>query len=215
MSDQELTLAAAAVRSGQLIVIPTDTLYGIAADPHSSEAVRALLHAKGRGETMPPPVLAASTAEALSYADWSKVKKGAQLAAYSQAIADRYWPGPLTLIIPTSTAFGWEMGIHGPTVAVRVPDDEVTRELLRATGPLAVTSANRTGEPPALSVEAARNYFGDRVRHYVDGGRAVAGVASTILDCSVWPVRVLREGTLDCEGLLEYEEGINGISPAK
>ncbi|MFT0762775.1 L-threonylcarbamoyladenylate synthase [Actinomyces sp. F1_1611] len=189
--------ATESTRAGQLIVLPTDTVYGIGANPFDQEAVTRLLAAKGRGETMPPPVLFARADEALAVADWSRV--GERAARAAARLAQRYWPGALTLIVPTSAEFGWDLSLRGHTVAVRVPDQDQTRELLAETGPLAVTSANLTGEPPALTIEQARAYFGEKVSVYLDGGPARIGEASTIIDCSQWPPQLVRAGALDWE----------------
>ncbi len=195
------------IRDGGLIVLPTDTVYGIGANPYRQDAVTALLAAKGRGETMPPPVLAADVEAALSLADPTRLGETGMRAV--RRLAETFWPGPLTLIIPTAAPLGWDLSIRGNTVAVRVPNLESTQRLLATTGPLAVTSANKTGEDPALTVQQARAYFGDLVGYYADGGPAPIGVPSTIVDCSVWPARQLRAGALDWEEILSVLEGIN------
>lgn len=197
----EWELAQAAIRDGSLVVMPTDTVYGIGCDPYRASAVADLLGIKGRGKAMPPPVLAADVDQALALADWTLVAEEQRGAAQLRAerLARAYWPGALTLIVPTSRPFGWDMQTHGRTVAVRVPDEDLTRRLLDRTGPLAVTSANLTGRPPALTAEEARAYFGDRVRCYLDGGRAKVGEASTIINCMANPPQVIRAGALDWE----------------
>lgn len=191
------------IRSGDLVVLPTDTVYGIGADPYSRSAVSRLLEAKGRGQSMPPPVLAADWESALALADWELFpgQDGAAARLQARRLAAAYWPGALTLIVPTSRNFGWEMGTHGSTVAVRVPDQAQARELLSHTGPLAVTSANLTGKPPALTASEARSYFGHRVAHYLDGGRAREGQPSTIVDATATPLRAIRVGALDWEDI--------------
>lgn len=200
MPESTLNAAVAAVRAGKLVVLPTDTVYGIGADPFNRQAVAALLAAKGRGQTMPPPVLGAD-ASVLDLADWSLIPEGAPSPQLVKMWAQKHWPGPLTLVVPTSAPLGWDFGAFGPTVAVRVPDDTQTRELLKITGPLAVTSANLTGQPPALTVQQARDYFGDAVDTYLDGGHSPVAEASTIVDCSVNPPQLVRTGALEWESL--------------
>ena len=190
--------AQTAVAGAELIVIPTDTVYGIGADPFSPAAVSRLLAAKGRHGSSPPPVLAATTEAALAMADRGRMTEQSWEAALRLAYA--FWPGPLTLVLPT---LGWRMD----TVAVRVPGHELARRVLRQTGPLAVTSANVTGQEPALTVEQAQACFGNRVAHYVDGGPATIGVASTIADLTGWPVRILRKGALDWGAITQVLEG--------
>lgn len=195
------------VNSGALIVLPTDTVYGIGADPYSREAVSRLLAAKGREETMPPPVLAADAEAAFAFAAWDRMPKRAQLAA--RRLAHEFWPGPLTLIVPTTANLGWDLSLHGGTVAVRVPNEEATLALLRQTGPLAVTSANLSGQAAALTVDEARGYFGEAVTHYVDGGKAKLGQASTIVSLADWPAQQLRAGALDWGTVSQVLEGID------
>lgn len=198
--------ATDAIRTGKLIVLPTDTVYGIGANPLSRDAVTKLLLAKGRGETMPPPLLCADAETAMSFIDPRRLPEGALTGI--KKLTETFWPGPLTLIVPTDTNVGWETEATGDTVAVRVPDDQNARQLLQHTGPLAVTSANLTGRPPANSVGEAREYFGEKVAVYIDGGPAKIGEASTIADCSVWPPRELRAGALEWSQVLRALEGI-------
>lgn len=204
--------AISAIAGGELVVLPTDTVYGIGCDPFSAVAVARLLGSKGRGETMPPPVLAADTAQALELADWDRLPQEERDRARTavEELAAAFWPGGLTLIVPTSQPFGWDTQTHGMTVAIRVPDEATTREILRRTGPLAVTSANLTGMAPALTVAEARDYFGGAVRCYLDGGAARVGEASTIVDCTVNPPRPIRMGALDWGKILLILEGDEG-----
>ena len=127
------------VREGKLVVLPTDTVYGIGSDAFSVEAVRALLAAKGRGREMPPPVLIAEarTVDGLA----------TDVPAFAQALIERFWPGPLTLVLQAQPSLMWDLGETAGTVALRMPDDEVALAILRAVGPMAVSSANRTGHP--------------------------------------------------------------------
>jgi L-threonylcarbamoyladenylate synthase len=184
--------AAAAVRRGELVVIPTDTVYGIAADAFSHDAVRALLDAKGRGREMPPPVLvsAVTTLDALAVG----------IPQWARALVTEFWPGPLTLVLHQQTSLMWDLGDTRGTVAVRMPDDPLALAVLERTGPLAVSSANLTGRPAALDADAAAEMLGDAVAVVVDGGPSRGGAASTIVDATA-DGRVLRRGALSLEQL--------------
>lgn len=187
--------AANAVRRGQLVVLPTDTVYGIAADAFDPDAVQALLDAKGRGREMPPPVLVstATTLDALAVG----------VPAYARALVDRFWPGPLTIVCRQQTSLQWDLGETRGTVAVRMPDHEVALAILERTGPLAVSSANITGRPAAQDADAAAEMLGADVEVVVDGGPVSGGEASTIVDCTGTQGRVLRRGALSLEELNE------------
>lgn len=185
--------AAAAVRQGHLVVIPTDTVYGIAADAFFPEAVQALLDAKGRGREMPPPVLISTptTLDALAVG----------VPGYARALVERFWPGPLTLVCRQQTSLRWDLGETRGTVAVRMPDDPITLAVLERTGPMAVSSANTTGHPPARDGEEAAAMLGEHVAVVVDAGRAGGGEASTIVDVTSAQGRILRRGALSLEEL--------------
>ncbi len=200
-ADPEAAIAAAteAVREGECIVLPTDTVYGIGADAFSSDAVRGLLEAKGRGRDMPPPVLIADAAVLRSLTD--------ELSDETLAVAEAFWPGPLTLILPLQPELGLDLGDLGNTIAVRVPDHDFTRELLRATGPLAVSSANTTGNPAAGSITEAVEQLGESVAVYLDGGPASGPVPSTIVDLTGEP-RILRAGRIAAAELSRYLPGL-------
>jgi L-threonylcarbamoyladenylate synthase len=190
--------AANAVRRGQLVVLPTDTVYGIAADAFDPDAVQALLDAKGRGREMPPPVLVstATTLDALAVG----------VPAYARALVDRFWPGPLTVVCRQQTSLQWDLGETRGTVAVRMPDHEVALAVLERTGPLAVSSANITGRPAARDADEAAEMLGADVEGIVDGGPVSGGEASTIVDCTGAQGRVLRRGALSLEELNEVLE---------
>jgi L-threonylcarbamoyladenylate synthase len=183
-----LAAAANAVRSGGLVVLPTDTVYGIGADAFDSHAVAALLSAKGRGRDMPVPVLVGS---------WSTVD-GLVLSVPQQARAliEAFWPGGLSLVLPQAPSLAWDLGNTRGTVNLRMPLHPVALDLLREVGPMAVSSANRTGHPPAATVEQAREQLGDSVSVYLDGGPSGEPVASTIVDLTQSQPRVLREGAV-------------------
>lgn len=186
-----LSEALAALDAGRAIVMPTDTVYGIGARPDLEAAVASIFAIKERPEDRALPVLAAGI-EAL-----------AGVAAFDEAalrLAELFWPGPLTIVLPRAEGFDHDLGGRDrATVAVRVPALDEARDLLRRSGPLAVTSANRSGEPPAATVEEARSALGDAVPVYLDAGR-VGGAPSTVLVTAPEP-RVLRRGALGFETL--------------
>jgi L-threonylcarbamoyladenylate synthase len=185
--------ASLAVRRGDLVVIPTDTVYGIGADADGAAAVQALLDAKGRGRDMPPPVLvsAATTLDALATG----------VPGYARSLVQEFWPGPLTLVCRQQQSVQGDLGETRGTVAVRMPDDRVALAVLERTGPLAVSSANSTGAPAATDADQAVRMLGDRVAVVVDGGPARGGEASTIVDCTGGQGRVLRRGALSLADL--------------
>lgn len=195
-----LLAAQQALAAGQLAVLPTDTVYGIAADAFNPRAVQALLDAKGRGRQMPPPVLIGSpaTIDALAV----------EVQPWLREIVTRHWPGPLTVICRQQPSLSWDLGETHGTVAVRVPDDPIALELLAQTGPLAVSSANTTGDAAAQTVEDAQRMLGDSVEVYLDGGPIGSGVPSTILDATGTTPRILRTGGVTLEQLHEFNNTI-------
>lgn len=183
-----VSAASLAVQRGLLVILPTDTVYGIAADAFDPAAVRGLLDAKGRGREMPPPVLvsAASTIDALAI----------KVPGYARALVEAFWPGPLTLVCHQQTSLQWDLGDNRGTVAIRMPDHEIAREILERTGPLAVSSANRTGMPAATDADQAEEMLGEDVELIVDGGESPGGDASTIVDVTGSQGRILRRGAI-------------------
>jgi tRNA threonylcarbamoyl adenosine modification protein (Sua5/YciO/YrdC/YwlC family) len=186
--------ASAGVRLGDLVVLPTDTLYGIGADAFSPDAVQRLLDAKGRGREMPPPVLVADvrTIDGLA----------TDVPAYARALIERYWPGPLTLVLKAQPSLMWDLGDTGGTVAVRMPDHDVALELLAEVGPMAVSSANRTGHPASRTVIDAATQLGASVEFYHDAGPVTGGLPSTIVDCTHDEPTILRRGAIDADEIL-------------
>jgi L-threonylcarbamoyladenylate synthase len=180
--------AARAVQQGSLVILPTDTVYGVGADAFDHAAVQALLDAKGRGREMPPPVLvsAVTTLEALA----------SGVPAYVEALTEEFWPGPLTLVCTQQPSLTWDLGETRGTVAVRMPDHEIALALLERTGPLAVSSANLSGLPAATEAEAAEGMLGESVEVLLDGGPSPKGESSTILDVRASQPRLLRLGAL-------------------
>lgn len=189
-----LDAAVAAIRDAKLIVMPTDTVYGIAADAFDAAAVEALLEAKGRGRETPPPVLVADPAVLHALA--------VDAPDYVEELVEAFWPGPLTLILTAQPSLTWDLGETHGTVALRMPDDDLALDLLRRTGPLAVSSANRHGKPAALQVLDAATQLGDAVEEYLDAGPARIGTSSTIIDTTVQPPEIVREGHLDKEQII-------------
>lgn len=194
--------AVAAVQRGAVVVLPTDTVYGVGADAFSPEAVAAVLAAKGRGRQMPPPVLVpdARTLDGLATDVPDEVR----------ALVEEFWPGGLTIICRAQPTLAWDLGETHGTVALRMPDHPTALALLRRTGPLAVTSANRTGEPAALDVAEAAAQLGGSVQVYLDGGRVPGGVASTIVDATRAVPVVVREGAVPLTRLREVVPGLLG-----
>lgn len=187
--------AKVALARGEVIVIPTDTVYGIAADAFSAKGVENILTAKGRGRNAPPPVLIpkVETMSALA----------TDLPLVANQLAAAFWPGALTMILKAQPSLEWDLGETRGTVALRVPDHKITLALLEDVGPLAVSSANLTGEPAAVNVKQAVTAFGQNVPVYLDGGASPKGEASTILDLTQVrdgePIRVLRLGALSLD----------------
>lgn len=188
-----LEAAGRAILRGELVVFPTDTVYGIAADAFDPAAVKRLLEAKGRGRDMPPPVLVSSagTLDALA----------TRVPEYARTLVAKHWPGALTVVCHQQESLRWDLGDTRGTVAVRMPDHELARELLERTGPLAVSSANRTGMPPAADADAAEEMLDERVAVIIDGGAAGDALPSTIVDATTERPRLLRAGAISVEDL--------------
>lgn len=190
-----IAAAVRMVKRGKLIVLPTDTVYGIGCDAFNSDAVSALQGTKGRGGSKPPPVLVASPAMLSGIAAYTggAVKK----------LVEAFWPGALTIVCQEQPSLSWNLGDTAGTVAVRMPLHPVALEVLRETGPMAVSSANRSGRPAARTGEEARAQLGDAVAVYLDSFPAEDDVPSTIVDVTTDPPRVLREGAIPLELLRE------------
>lgn len=196
--EEAVTAASQAIQRGDLVVIPTDTVYGIGADAFDADAVRDLLKAKGRGRNMPPPVLvsSATTVDALA----------ADLPGYARALIEEFWPGPLTIVCRQQPSLQWDLGDTRGTVAIRMPDHDVALSVLERTGPLAVSSANKTGQPAATDVDAVLEMLGEEVAVVVDAGTSPGGQPSTIVDVTGPQGRVLRRGALSLDDLNEALE---------
>ncbi|MFI9818175.1 L-threonylcarbamoyladenylate synthase [Saccharothrix variisporea] len=189
-SDRSAGLAAAAgaVRSGRLVVLPTDTLYGIGCDAFDAKAVRYLLEAKGRGPDMPVPVLVGS---------WTTID-GLVLSVPRQAraLVEAFWPGGLSLVLQHAPSLSWDLGQTRGTVMLRMPLHPVALELLRDVGPMAVSSANKSGFPAATTAQEAWDQLGEDVGVYLDGGPCEDTTPSTIVDLTGPDPVVLREGAV-------------------
>ena len=203
--DEGIAAARRALGRQQCVVLPTDTVYGIGADAFSPQAVAVLLAAKGRGRSMPPPVLIGAP----------QVMDGlaVDIPAAARELAEAFWPGALTLILRAQPSLAWDLGETRGTVALRVPDDQVARELLQEVGPMAVSSANRTGLPAATSARAAEEMLGDSVAVYLDDGDRDVSAPSTIIDCTVAPFRVVRQGALAFSDLVGVVPDLLGPQP--
>src|SRR4051812_8676273 len=200
--DRGIAAAVEAVKSGELVVLPTDTVYGIGADAFTPHAVTALLNAKGRGRNVPPPVLVGSrhTLDGLVYS----------LPKAARDLADAFWPGALTIIVEHSPSLQWDIGDTGGTVGIRMPLHPVALEVLREVGPMAVTTANKIGRPAPLTAEAAREQLEYSVRVYLEAGEAVDPAPSTIVDVTGDVPKVLRDGAIPFEKLRDVVPDIVG-----
>lgn len=187
--------AVAALRRGDLIVLPTDTVYGVAADAFSPPAVDRLLSAKGRGRDLPVPVLVGSWRGIDGLAD--------HVDSRLRSLVEQFWPGPLTLIVRAASSLAWDLGQTRGTVAVRMPLHPVALAVLEQTGPLAVSSANRTGEAPATTAAEALGQLGTMVAVYLEAGSSGEAVASTIVDLTGERATVRRSGALEIDELRE------------
>lgn len=193
--------ARQAIGRGALVVMPTDTVYGVAADAFSASAVAELLAAKGRGRQSPPPVLVAGLATMRALV--------AEVPEAVERLVERFWPGALTIILPAQPSLSWDLGDTRGTVAVRMPAHRIALELLEECGPLAVSSANLTGRPAATAADEAVEMLGDSVTVYLDDGAAPGGEASTIIDATALvgggepAVRILRAGAISADELRE------------
>lgn len=187
-----MRLAKVGLGRTDLVVIPTDTVYGLAANAFSPEAVQKLLAAKGRDRQSPPPVLIANLNMARALVE--------TLPDAARQLAETFWPGALTLILRSQPSLDWDLGETKQTVALRVPDHKIALALIEETGPLAVSSANLTGKPAATTAKQAFDYLGESVAVYLDGGPSPKGEASTILDLTGLTDTFDEDGSVTTEG---------------
>lgn len=190
-----ISAAASAVRAGRLVVLPTDTVYGIGCDAFDSGAVRALLAAKRRGPDMPVGVLVGS---------WNTID-GLVLGVPRSArkLIEAFWPGDLSIVLPHAPSLAWDLGTTKGTVMLRMPLHPVALDVLREVGPMAVSSANISGRQPAATAAEALEQFGDDVAVYLEGGPGVAQVPSTIVDLTGQAPVVLREGAVEVQAVAD------------
>ena len=202
-----MRLAKVAIGRKELVVMPTDTVYGLACDAFSHEGVKSLLAAKGRDRQSPPPVLIGNAAALDGLAQ--------EVPSLAHKLAETFWPGALTIILKSQPSLTWDLGETKGTVALRMPDHKIALALLQETGPLAVSSANLTGEPAAITCQQAEKYLGAKVKVYLDGGSSPKAEASTIVDLTdlvdsvddsgevktTGKARVVRRGALSTEKL--------------
>ncbi|MBW3068770.1 threonylcarbamoyl-AMP synthase [Actinomyces sp. 594] len=206
---EQIARAAAHVAAGGILALPTDTVYGLGVRADDAAAVSRLLAAKGRGRAMPPPVLVADASRLDGIV--------ARIPDAARALMEAFWPGALTLVLDAAPGLGWDLGDTGGTIAVRMPDHPLALAVLRATGPMAVTSANATGRPPATDAAGVRAAFPGRVVdvagaprpgatgavptqiRLLDGGPTPGSVPSTIISLAgarAQSPALLREGAI-------------------
>ena len=199
-----MRLAKVSLGRNELVVLPTDTVYGIGCDAFSAKGVEALLAAKGRGPQSPPPVLIPNINTMKALTD--------DLPEVAVRLAETFWPGALTMILRAQPSLNWNLGETRGTVALRIPDHKIALALLEEVGPMAVSSANLTGQPAATTCQQAEAYLGASVQVYLDGGNSPKGEASTILDMTglsdsqidgkvvtTGKIRLVRAGALSAE----------------
>jgi len=199
-----MRLAKVSLGRNELVVLPTDTVYGIGCDAFSAKGVEALLAAKGRGPQSPPPVLIPNLNTLRALAE--------DVPDVAMRLAETFWPGALTMILRAQPSLNWNLGETKGTVALRMPDHKIALALLEEVGPMAVSSANLTGQPAATTCQQAEAYLGQNVQVYLDGGTSPKGEASTILDLTgitdsyvdgklvtTGQIRLVRAGALSAE----------------
>jgi L-threonylcarbamoyladenylate synthase len=191
--------AALRLRAGELVVLPTDTVYGVAADAFNPQGTARIFAAKRRERTFPLPVLLRSPKQLLGLCT--------TVPETAERLMAAYWPGPLTMVLPSDPNLRWDLGRAEGTVAVRMPLDPVALDVIRAVGPLAVTSANRAGEPAATTAAEALEQLGEEVSLYLDDGERRELAPSTIVDLTRQRPHVLRAGVLDEEELVAVATG--------
>lgn len=187
-----MRLAKVSLGRKELVVIPTDTVYGLACDAFSHEGVTKLLEAKGRARTSPPPVLIGNAAALEGLAQ--------DVPEAAKKLAETFWPGALTIILKAQPSLTWDLGETKGTVALRMPDHKIALALLQETGPLAVSSANLTGEPAATTCAQAEAQLGAKVSVYLDGGATPKAEASTIVDMTAVVDSISESGELVTTG---------------
>jgi L-threonylcarbamoyladenylate synthase len=192
---QALARAVKLVRSGKLIAFPTDTVYGIGACAFQKEAIESIYHIKDRSHQKAIPILLADLEDLRDITP--------PLSSSAERLAERFWPGALTLVLPLLPSLPDNLS-PSPTIGVRIPDLDSARAMIRVTGPLAATSANLSGEPPALTANQVWENLGGSVRLILDGGKAPGGVSSTVVDCCGETPQLLRKGPLSWKEIADF-----------
>jgi L-threonylcarbamoyladenylate synthase len=204
--DDAIQTAAYSVTSGELVVLPTDTVYGLGADAFDAVAVADLLRAKGRGRDMPIPVLVGS---------WTTIDGlVSAVDARLRSLIEAFWPGGLTIVVRHAQSLTWDLGDTSGTVAIRMPLHPVAIELLEKTGPMAVSSANKSGQPAAQTAAEAQAQLGEDVAVYLEDGPVAVGIASTIVDLTGPRPTVVRVGAVSEQALREVVPDLVGREPA-
>lgn len=186
-----ITAAIAAAKRGDLVVLPTDTVYGLGTDAFSQKGPQKLMATKGRDRNMPLPVLVGHIKALDGLAQ--------RVDDVTKALAEAFWPGALTIVVKAQPTLRWDLGETNQTVALRMPLNPIAIELLNAVGPMAVSSANKTGQPAATNVDEAIAQLGEEVTIYLDGGQTRGNIASTIVDVSSGEIKLLRQGAIPLE----------------
>jgi tRNA threonylcarbamoyl adenosine modification protein (Sua5/YciO/YrdC/YwlC family) len=199
--DRGIAAAIEAVGRGDLVVLPTDTVYGIGADAFKSWSVTALNNAKGSSAPVPVLVGSRHTLDGLVFG----------LPQAARDLVDAFWPGALTIVVEHAPSLQWDLGGGDGTVAVRMPLHPIALEVLRETGPMAVSSANKQGQPAAETAAEARDQLGYSVSVYLEGGPCPEPVASTIISVTNSEHRVLRAGAIPIEKLREVVPTLIGL----
>lgn len=197
--DRGISAAIDAVKRGDLVVMPTDTVYGVGADAFQAWSVTALQNAKGRGRGVPPPVLVGSrtTLDGLVFG----------LPPVARDLVEAFWPGGLTIVVEHAPSLQWDLGDTNGTVGLRMPMHPIALEVLRETGPMAVSSANKHEQPTARTAAEARDQLGYAVGVYLEGGELDDSAPSSILDVTGDVPRLLRAGAVSIEKLREVAPG--------
>lgn len=201
-SVQEIEKAVRVLRSGGVIAMPTDTLYALSAAASDTGAVRRAFAIKGRDAAKALPLFVAGLPMAERIAVFNET---------ARRLAGRFWPGPLTLVLPRRADFHSEALGGGETVALRVPDHPIARAIIEALdAPVTGTSANRSGGPDPASADEVRRQLGDDVDFVIDAGECPVGVSSTVVDCTTPEPRILRPGAIDAETLANALQALDG-----
>lgn len=190
---QALEMATAVIQDGGLIAFPTDTVYGLACDVFNAAAIEKIYQIKGRDLSKAIPIMVGEIDHVFQVAE--------KVDERSKILIDNFWPGALTVILPKR--YELPKGVsQSSTIGIRMPDHTFCLDLLRKTGPLAVTSANLSGNPDALSAKDVIRQLNEKIQIVIDGGKSAGGIPSTIVDCSIRPARIIREGAIKSAEIL-------------